>query len=300
MFKEKYGFIVTKPLQLLIALSIIEQLNPLIEKQIIIVDSFVNSENVYTRISKKKLNSTEFKYCKDHNEAYKFIRHARFDQIFIDSDVGGRKFLTLIAHKIFNLNKIINLYEEGLATYLVNLDGYGRFFKLLKYFGIGTHFGESIFIDKIFLYQPNRYYKTFKNESPKLIEIKKKLSEFIDVNLNLLFDVFGESHLDLSEKLGTSNSCSLYLTEWLVDLKLIRSLSSNGILIVKFHPNIKENINLEGVKCKLISGPIPAEIIIKFLAKSYKEIIIYHHGSSAENYINGDNIIFKRKKMLSF
>lgn len=300
MYNEKYGYIVTKPLQLLVALSIIEQSSPEIINTIIIVDGFNNSEDVYKRAKKNLSNTILFEFAKSYDQAYKSIRNAGFDKILIDSDVGGRKFITLFVHKIFNFQKKIAVYEEGYATYEANLNGCGRFFRLLRFFGVGTYFGGSIFVDEVFLFQPDIYNKTFIRNKSQLSQINKKISNLINENIYSYLSIFVGDYRSLLKDIGSGNSCVLYLTEWLVDIELIDSLIGVSILFIKPHPHIRSKINYENRNCKFISGSVPAELIVKLLTQNYEKVTVHHHGSSVERYIIRDNLQYIRHKSLSF
>ncbi len=115
--KERYGFIVTKPLQLMVVFAIIEQLPKKSMKELIVVDAFKNSEKVTANLGEYGKRWGKAAFVDTHGQAYKYASGAGYSKLFIDSDVGLRKYLQLVLIKALNTDIVIAVYEEGLGTY---------------------------------------------------------------------------------------------------------------------------------------------------------------------------------------
>src|SRR5690606_35914179 len=78
--------------------------------------------------------------------------------------------------------------------------------------------------------------------------------------------------------------CVVYLSGWKVDTEFVRRLSAmEGDTFVKLHPHIKRFDSELGVRP--LNGKIPAEIILLDMLNKYEDVVVYHHGSSVEQYI---------------
>lgn len=284
------GFIVTKPLQLMISISIARQIDKTSKKEFLIIDSFFGAENTSTNLG----NQNEFKGCvkffKTHRQAYLYAKNAGYEKLFIDSDVGFKKFKLLISLKITNFKTDIAVYEEGLGTYRSDL--YTSTKRFLRCLGIGTHFGGCLFTSEIFLYDENEYRRKFFNSKTKVIKILTPISDLIDNEASLLNSVFNLSEKLHCHKHSKHNHCTIYLTDWSINPYIINKIQNrSGVFYLKPHPHIRD-IDLPNSGFIKISPSIPAEILIKTLAKSFDRVSVIHHNSSVPRYISPPNVEF--------
>lgn len=284
------AFIVTKPLQLLVALAIIKQLNVQEKTYLIIVDSFYNAKLVYERIRSAdwEFSETSVEFFQSLDGAYHFAGECGAKSLFIDADVGVRKYFTLLRLKLKRRIQNINVYEEGLGTYRIDLYA-GTKKTLLDLVGIGTRFGGCSLTNCIHLYEPETYRKNFPKHKASIKKIKYRPKDIIQLyfpHLNYIFD--GDNITN-----NSSESCHVYLSSWHVDYNFMKIFSSlPGDKYLKLHPHIK---TIEKINCgTLASRTAPAEMILMSLKEKYRFVNVFHHGSSVERYISAKNINFIR------
>ncbi len=286
---KKWAFIVTKPIQLIIVLAILN--DKLINGKITILfcDSFNNAfeiENRFRIAFNEKIHTLR---SKDRIQAIDIAAKNKFDYLFIDSDVGLQHYIALLKFKLRNISSIICVYEEGYGTY--TLDSYkGSVKQILTYFGIASCFGECVFTKKIFLYDSNEYIQKFKFQVHKVETIRTSLWEIIQIQRSLLNKIFETNKL--ITKVINSNICRIYLTNYNVDVNFLRRfMQKEGDLFIKYHPHIKKAPKHEILE--LLDTSTPFELILMELLENYKKIIIYDYNSAVRRYISDPRIIFK-------
>lgn len=283
-------FITTKPLQILVAVSIIKQLEIEKSSRLIIIDSFRNAELVCERMASAEwsLKNLELAFMKSRKEAHRFVLTNKARNVFIDGDVGVRWFFDLLYLKLFFRNRKINVYEEGLGTYRTDI--YPNLKKkLFNFLGIGTNYGGCVFTDNIYIYDKCEYLKNFPKLREKVIRITCGVFDIISDEVEFWSRVFGPLPVVVKD----NNECRIYLSSWKLDEKfLILFRNMSGDKYIKPHPHIKENLKLEFAD--VIPGGIPAEFILMDLVKKYKNVKVFHHGSSVERYILAKNLEFKK------
>lgn len=291
----KAAFIVTKPLQLMIAMSLMDQLGLKADSDILVVDAFASAEDVARRL-RKYPGYGSVVFCEDHRKAYRIAQSRHYHHLYIDTDVGLYKYAQLAFIKALYREKIINVYEEGVGTYRNDLyRGARKYF--LDLIGAGTYFGGCSLISKIYAYKLEEYNVKLNAPHNRVEEITKPLEQFIFENSAILNDVFNVGEL---EKVITSSmcyeECHVYLSGWNIDYSIMGELERlPGLKLFKPHPHIKNARKNEG----FLSVPayIPAEILFVNLLEKFKKINVYHHGTSASRYINSNRIHFVNKRI---
>jgi len=287
--------IVTKPLQLMIAMTIIEQLDIGRKADLLIVDAFGNAKMVFDNLNNhqlKKLYRAVY-FFDNHKLAYQHANKTGYGNIYIDSDVGFKKYLTLLFLKIKNPFVKISVYEEGLGSYRTDIysSNLKKFF--LRVFGVGIHFGGSAITSSIYLFKTDAYINLFHSGARKVNLINKELSLFIEENKEFLYFLF--KYEPIKNQADKTKECHIYLTSWIPDGKFIKKLKSfSGDKFIKPHPHLK--ISLERSGLIEVPGGVPAELVLDDLSKSYSKVIVYHHGTSAKRYLNSANLIFTEIK----
>ena len=292
-----YGFIITKPLQLMVVIAIIDQLPIEIEKELLVVNGFFDAQKIAERLNIKqdKWRSVTF-FCST-SRALRHCRRQGYDSVLIDSDVGFRKNTDLIKLKLFSPKTILAVYEEGVGTYRSDLYG-GLKKKIMSIFGIGTYFGGNWLTEKVYLFAPNEYRTIFGKTSSELIGLKYTISELVIKYETAFEDLFGtnelKSKLVLLREIRSEN-CVIYLSNWSIDADIVNSCKkSRSCSIIKPHPHIKKIPLALSTQFDLVVSPsVPAEILITMASRVFKEVYVSHHGSSVVRYINMANVYFK-------
>lgn len=284
----KSAFLISKPLQLMIALCIVQQHQWDIKPVFVILDAFRGAESVAGRLSRDFSHIQTPIFIKERVEAFSFLRKKKFNNLFVDSDVGLQNYIALALQKLSNHRLSIYVYEEGLGTYRTDLySGFKK--KLFSLMGVGVFFGACRFVSAIYVFNPEEYSARISSNGSKAIKIEQKLSIFIKSNYDALIQLF-DFH-GLPSKLKDYSFCSIYLTSWLVDKDFVVFFKSlKGDLFIKPHPHIKSELKYKGVD--LIKSNVPAELIIQYLINIYSFVFVYDHNSSVRRYLSEDNLFF--------
>ena len=286
-------YIVTKPLQILIAKAIKDQLNPECHSYLIVIDYFNNSKSVYENLKNEDWGYAGIYWASDKKNAIEYIRKIKAHSVFVDSDIGVRNLFFLARVKLVSVFPDIYVYEEGMGTYRTDLYSKKKSF-FLRLFGVATHFGSSILTAGVFVYEPGRYLSLFPEYNKLCNKIKNNLISLIEdkrLNLQAIFD-----DSDAAKKIERkSKECSVYLSSWSVDKTFLDNFQKiAGDKYVKLHPHIKIYTEL-GLKkgVQQLPSSLPAEIALLNLAKIYDRVAVYHHGSGVSLYLSSSVFDFK-------
>jgi hypothetical protein len=284
---SKIAFIVTKPLQLLVSLTIYREYCKGHRATFFIIDSFFEANVIADRIGQFMSKEIDCKFHKTKKDAYIEVVSHSYNQIFIDSDVGFQNCLWLKFLKIFNKSLKINIFEEGNGTYSNELY-VGIKKKILKLMRISVFFGDCPVTSQIYLYNANDYLKKFPYTKDKLVQINTNITEFIRSNFTDIATIFGTSDNDFFK---SEKRCRIYLTDWNVDYKFIDDfLNLNGDLFIKPHPHLTENFS--EFNLNVMQPGAPFELLIVYFLDIYERIDVYDSGSAARRYINDPKVRF--------
>lgn len=287
----KVAFIVTKPLQLMVAMTLREQLGLGHRAQLLLVSDFSEADKIFGLISEHDRQWSSARMYVTRKAALNACQRMAFDTIFIDSDVGVRTGLSLCKIRMRGRHTRIYVYEEGCGTYQ---DDYYTPSKaaLLRLLGAGDRLGGSRFTKGIWVYAPHEYVNRCSPKKLPVHKIHKGLSDFVSENGPLLDKLFcGASDSITSVK--ENDHCIVYLSSWKVYESDIANLSRHSTRYIKLHPHIRgyDTSFLEEGSV-LVPSSMPAELLLINLAKHYRSIDVYHHDSSVERYIDMPNISF--------
>lgn len=279
----KNAFLVTKPIQYLIVMCIIRDLQ-VTNYKIIIINSFFDAKNFFIRL--KTYNKNVYFY-ENKNKAYNYIINENIDNLYTDSDVGYKNHIDLKKIKKKNKNIKINVYEEGTGTYEKM---YSSLLKntILRLLGIATSFGASKYVDSIFLYNIDKYKSKF-NYSINAVEIKSSVQEELSLNLhkyNFIFDCNVSNTKPLKEK------AILYLENKNEIFKSDFFKRNDCDVFIKKHPATFNSSNKNCNDSIIINTGIPAELAIVNLLDLYKEVTIYSFNSSTSLYVKSSSAVF--------
>lgn len=282
------AFIVSQPLQILVALSIIKQKQIVESSYLLIVGTFYNAKMVFQRMKEVEwpMSGLAIEFFETHKAASRFSVKNNVKNYFCDGDVSLKKFFELLYLK-FNVPSIrINVFEEGLGTYRADLySGVKR--NILRFLGVGTNYGGCVLTDRLYLFSPEAYRGVFPESKVKLEKILNRPIDIIILYFQSLSYIF--DHSVVLEK--SDEVCNVYLSSWVVDYDFLQKFSAlPGDKYIKLHPRSKD----EGAKdCGiLVSRTAPAEMALVNFMEKYKSVVVFHHGSSVERYIPEGNITF--------
>jgi hypothetical protein len=283
------AFIVSKPLQLLMVLSIVGQLRAEKKTHLVIVDSFANAKVVCDnmRLIDWTFGDFAIHFADTMTDAYAFVLcENEIGTLFIDSDVGFRRHLSLVRMKLQRPSLKIIVYEEGIGTYRTDLYA-GMKAWIFPLLGIGVHFGGNYLTDGIYVCNPVAYLRAFPNFKKTVVGIDQGPTEIILKLTSAIYSIFGYKII----KNTTNQICNIYLSNWNIDFEFVKKFSKyTGDGYVKLHPHIKSEITFDGLL--VVGNSIPAEILIIDAMKNYREVNVFHHGSSVCDYLRDQSINF--------
>lgn len=287
--EKRYVIIAGKPLQLLIAISVAEQINIIDKCDIFLVSNFFDSKALV-----KKYNNFNYKWPKiTHYSAFnqacqKFI-NGNYSHLLVDSDIGGKKYLNMLGKKIRNRKSEMYVYEEGQGTYRNNVRvGIKKY--IFSLFGIGHTFGGCVFTSKIFLYKSGKYSNRFPELAKKAIQIDKPIIEFINENLIFLNKIFSISAYFDKIKIS-DNIAYLVLMEKNTPINSVETIKHlSGDKFLKRHPHVQSFSCEDGFYS--INNSIPAELLILNMSNIYTKLVVFHFGTSTRHYMKKKNIFY--------
>ena len=287
---SKFGFVITKPLQLLVVLAIIEQLPATAARDLLILDAFADAAEIAAAVEKYRAKWGDVHFFSSHDSMFQHCLATRYATLFMDSDVGFKKNVELLRIRLRSPACRFAVYEEGVGTYRTDLyRGWRK--QLLRTLGAGVHFGGNRLVSEVYVFDKAEYAHAF-GES-KVIAITCNLMALLEKYAAELFGIFGADRVrNALGNNGRSKEAVLYLSSWQVDSAALLQIRAEQCLkILKPHPhhrNITEGGAYEGFF--VAPAGMPAEILLLLIGEMFDTIRIYHHGTSAERYVKKPNL----------
>lgn len=283
------AFLISKPLQLMIALCIVQQGQWDTKPVFVILDAFNGAREVAERLLNEFDRFQLPVFFTSRQAALTFLKKEKFDHLFIDSDVGLKNFLMLASQKLANHGILIHVYEEGLGTYRNNLY-VGIKKKIFNLTGVGASFGGCRFVSSVYVFNTQEYIDNIPENSVKVNEIQGNLSKFIATNRDALKRLFEFSGVNSGSK--SNSHCAVYLSNWRVDKEFISYFKLlQGDVFIKPHPHLRNCSEFDGVRS--IGANVPAELVIGDLMEVYEFVRVFDNHSSVRRYVSGHNLTFE-------
>jgi len=298
-------FLITKPNQLFISLSILNQIQRT-SSDLLIIDNFQSSNHLKSILFKEKIwNNVYFKKSKIKIIQY-FIRGA-YSNFYTDSDVGFLNFLIFCMIKILNPKIKIFVYEEGVGTYSNERLFYDHFkIWVFRQIGIGTNFGNCKFTSGIYLFNVEKYQNFHPTSTVSLHEIKSDLFSIYTKYNDLIDKIYSIKELHVLIQKHRKKKCTVILGTYYYSenqyyptyqslIKAINDCAVNEeehLVLIKNHPHKVNMISIDNMNYAVnVSSSIPAEILIWILYNYYDVINVIHSGSSVLLYISNYSFI---------
>lgn len=287
------GFIVATPLQILIALAIIEQICQNSEEiDILVFDYFEHSSMVSRRANVEFRGRFRFLNFVEYFDAIKYAELKKYDHLLLHWDVGFKTNLYIRYLKFFSPTTKISIFEEGIGTYRDDIYNTKKK-KIFEILGLPTNVGGHSKIDQIFVYDPKLYISNVSQPSKKIICINNSVSDIINKYKFALIAIFDPNGFIINFAKKIKSKCIIYLTSYEVSHWAIRYIESQeSLAMLKPHPHLKDLEMVTSSNVEVCPGGIPVELLIEVIKKDFHQITILHHGSSAQRYIRVDNVQF--------
>jgi hypothetical protein len=300
------AFIITKPIQYLIVLTIKNQLTSQ-KDELFVINDFQDSNLFINNIEKNDWNNIVLLNKKI--EIFPFLKKRGYKEIYLDSDVGFFNYIFFSRLKLNKLNLKINLFEEGIGTYF-NENYFYNYFKIIFYkiFGIGTNFGSSIYTSTIYLYKPLDYLALKQRYPKSVIGIKMNIESLYKFNHEYLNKLCNCDKLDpYLKKFTFNNDCIIILGTWIepylnlnfLDDNIKKTIQeanlnlTNDCIIIKEHPNVNRRNTIPKFENQFFFNyNTPVEILIYHLLFRFNKIKIIHHESTVAHYVTNSRVTF--------
>lgn len=285
----------SKPLQYINSKIIAQQEKSNENQTLIIVNMFYAAKDVVRNIEIYDKEWSNVSFAKNRFTSHLACAVRRPDVVYTDGDIGLRLFIYLMFIKAFNHKCKIFVYEEGVGTYRNDIysSGVVSHFKkfIFKMCGVGWYFGGSMFAEGIYVRDASRYLANLPRSEKFVKIIDESVQEYCENNFDKLSNIFGKFFDE--KNCWKKNHCAIYLSDWhWSEQRVSESLREfrYDLLIIKPHPNIAIDIKHQFIDAKICAPSIPAEILIMSALSKFHKVTVFHHGSSAAEYIVGDNL----------
>ena len=285
---ERVVFLISKLLQLMIALCIVRKIKCVDKQVFIILDAFSGASSMANKMLSEFGGCQQTFFLGSRNNAFKFIAENKFKHLFVDSDVGVRNFFLLALLRFNNPDLAFHVYEEGVGTYRDDLyQGLKK--QILHMLGVGVFFGSCCFVKDIYVFDVDEYSSKISLNKKKVKRIEGNLSTFLRFNNNELKRLFTFKGVNFE---GRAVNCCVYLTDWQICEDLIIKMADfDGDAFLKIHPHVRGVKSYKSVS--IIESSIPAELVLMDLMLCYEKVFVFDHHSSVRRYISGKNLQFK-------
>jgi len=260
------------------------------DNHLYIADHFHNSQKI-AESKELKIFFKKIIWFKTRHDALHAAANENPNNVYIDSDVGLKNLIEICKIKILSNNTEINVYEEGIGTYRVDLISSKIKKFLFTTIGAGCYFGGAFLTKKIHIFNPDLYKKNFPFLSKKAVGIEGDLAHWVAENKSELIKIFCPDFKIKNPK--EAHMANLYLSDWNLDIEFIKEISLLGQLFVKPHPHVSEDALDQIPKNKtieLIPNSLPAEIVIILLLEKFDNVRVFHKNSSCITYFDESNI----------
>ena len=171
--------------------------------------------------------------------------------------------------------KDLFVYEEGISAYrtemFTNTSDYKR--KIRKLLGISEYAGQHPRVKGIYVYNKEKYLKTFAflNKKLKPLPFKQSFPEMIENNLQLALKIF-QFDADIIFRNVSNSKVLFYITSWPLDENALERINvyDYDYIVIKPHPHIR-HINWpnkwKNAKTIVIESVILAEFLIELLIR---------------------------------
>lgn len=291
---ESVAFVATKPLQIMISMAISDQLRPESRFHLVVVTDFCDADVIANRLRACDSRWSDVTVVSSKRDAIAQCAEAHYDRVFIDSDVGLRNAWSLKALKASVPSMRLCVLEEGVGTYRQDIYPPGRGLAV-RALGASSHFGGLSVTDEVWVYSPEAYRSCFPRQAHKVRAMDSSLQSWISDNVALLELIFVGGSLDDSLLWGAEGGrCVLYLTSWIWSAEACATVGAwGGRSVLKLHPHIRtDEDQLHRLFDYVVPASIPAELVVLALARRFDEVVVFHHGTSTEQYIDHPGLVF--------
>lgn len=282
---------VERPLQILIALAIIDQSDREFKNHICVANCFQNADHVVHALNALlSSQGIQFSFFETYDEALFFARDEKYSEYYIHWDIGFRTNLRLIFFKLVFPNSKIFVFEEGRGTYRDDIySGLKKY--LFKKMGIAVNCGGHNAVEKIFVYSPSEYIASVTKPAKLVDLIKLSIAGVMEKYEHAILCAFDHGKFLQTLSTRRSDECIVYMSDWKFEHSDLNFIQVDGTTkILKLHPHAMTIGRLLREDFVICPNELPAEMLITKIQTIYRTTKIFHQGSSVSRYINSESV----------
>ena len=251
-----------------------------IKRTLLILGSFLESEQFADRIKKFDTMWDDIVYLKSHFDLYLYLFLHPANVWFVEIDAS---FFYGLFSKL-SCFKTMYMFEEGFGSYRRDRFDTSKGLKrwINKYTGVGRHVGFSTYLTGQYLYLPALFKRQFPDYSKPIMEFAKPFKVRLREELSFfmkLSDGYDNFFLIKNKRIG------LYLTNHHVNLQfmetLVQTKDSFDLFFIKPHPHIRDLRDLSQYNISIIRSNIMIEFLLILLLDNNNELTVFHENSTA-------------------
>lgn len=287
--KPSIAFVAERPLQIINAISICEQLKLAGDVDILVANSFADAPGITERLS-QAFGLYNFHSFPDYHSAISHHLTKSYDELFLHWDVGFGTSKKLRDIKRRHPKLRISVYEEGVGTYRDDIY-HGLKREIFRALGLPINVGGSKYTDRIFVYNPEEYFRSTPKWPRQVISIDKTVEEFIRQNYWKFSSVFDPDHFLAGVSPALAEDCVIYLSGWdFEEHDADMHFSESSFNILKLHPHCR--LEVTPTAAAVAPNSLPAELLIYVAAERFANVKVIHKGSSTSRYVTSENVTF--------
>ncbi len=284
---QHLGFVATKPMQVLTAINVWEQLGAP-QATLCVTPTFMDAKGVVGRLAERSSGFMSVVQARSRAAAVVGLAYHGAARVFIDSDVGLKTPFAMWLARRLNAGVRFSLYEEGTGLKEIPPEHIPN--RLLRTFGATSAFGESRLMEEVWTYDSQAVGARLPHRPMR--QIARGLDDFVRSRRAMLLDIFWPAFEEHAAH-WHGTKCCVYLSSWEVEPRVSGYLSSlDAFTLWKLHPHIKRSAGpVPGVDQE-VQAVVPAELLIIELADFFDEVVVVHHGTAVEQYVKSANVRF--------
>lgn len=287
---EHYAFVVARPLQIITAISICQQVAAR-NVDFIVVGWFTDSEMITERL-KVAYPHFHFHLESDYKSAIRKVRSIKYTELFLHWDVGFQTNIFIAQLMTFNPNARLSIFEEGIGTYRTDIYPPVKR-RLFKWIGLPTNIGGSKFTSRIYLYDKKKYEQDAGINRPRdVLQMHNSPLQFYEGNRTEMHYVFDPN--SFLERIADAErgGCVIYLSNWnYKEREEMGYFEEGSTNVLKLHPYCAYEV-IHDFGGMLAPRGLPAELLIYSAINNYDSVTVVHKNSSVQLYATDDKVKF--------
>lgn len=276
---KTYIYICSKPLQYF-NLRNIDSESTGVKKILVVLGSFLESEQFVNRIKKYDTTWNDIVYFESHFQLYSYLFFHPANTWYVEIDAS---FVFGFFSKLSCFRRMY-MFEEGFGSYRRDRFDTSKGIKkwINKCTGVGRHVGFSSYLTGQYLYLPTLFKRQFPDYSKPLMAFAKPFKKRLREELSLFMKLSDgyDDFLSIENKKIGFYLTNHHINPWVMET-LTQTKDSFDLLFVKPHPHIRDLRDLSQYDISIIRSNIMIEFLLILLLDNNNELTVFHENSTA-------------------